>query len=133
VIENPALLEWELSTFGADRVAVGIDARDGRVQVRGWTQGVSVNAQDLGQRVFRQGARWCVFTDVSRDGLRTGVNVGSTASLARATGLNLIASGGVSSIEDVRQARDAGLSGVIIGRALYDGSVSLKDALSWQA
>jgi phosphoribosylformimino-5-aminoimidazole carboxamide ribotide isomerase len=131
-IENPALLDWALSTFDAERVAVGIDAREGLVQVRGWTQGVALSAEALGQRVFQQGARLCVFTDISRDGLRSGINVKSTISLARATGLHVIASGGVSTIEDVRLAREAGLHGIIIGRALYDGSISLQDAVAWQ-
>jgi phosphoribosylformimino-5-aminoimidazole carboxamide ribotide isomerase len=132
-IENPALLDWALGAYGAERVAVGIDARDGLAQVRGWTQAAAVSAQELGERVFRQGARWCVFTDVSRDGLRTGVNVPSTAALARSTGLRVIASGGVAGIQDVRLAREAGLPGVIIGRALYDGSISLKEAIAMQA
>jgi phosphoribosylformimino-5-aminoimidazole carboxamide ribotide isomerase len=128
-IENPALLDWALAAFGAERIAVGIDARDGVVRVRGWTKGTTMRAVDLGRRVFGQGARWCIFTDVARDGLRTGVNIESTMDLARETGLRVIASGGVAGISDVRQTRDAGLHGVIIGRALYDGSISLPDAL----
>lgn len=128
-IENPALLDWALATFTAEKIVIGIDARDGMVRVHGWTQGTSVRAIDLGRRVSAQGAQWCVFTDVSRDGLRTGVNQEATAALARVTGLQVIASGGVASIEDVHQARAAGLHGIVIGRALYDGSISLRDAI----
>jgi phosphoribosylformimino-5-aminoimidazole carboxamide ribotide isomerase len=129
-IENPALLDWALANYPAERIAVGIDARDGMVRVHGWTQGTSVRSADLGRRVVAQGARWCVFTDIARDGSRIGINVEATAALARETGLNIIASGGVASLEDVRLACAAKLHGVVIGRALYDGSIALRDALS---
>ena len=73
--------------------------------------------------------RWVIFTDVARDGMGTGINLDATVDLARATGLNAIASGGVASLEDVRRTYEAGLSGVIIGRALYEGEIALEDAL----
>jgi len=73
--------------------------------------------------------RWAIFTDVSRDGMSTGLNLDATVELAQATGMNVIASGGVASLEDVQRTYDAGLSGVIIGRALYEGQVVLEEAL----
>jgi len=128
-VENPAFVEWAVREFGTERIAVGIDARDGIVRVRGWQKGAAVTAIELGRRLRGQGVEWCVFTDVARDGIGAGVNISATAELARATGLRVIASGGVTGIEDVRHARDAGLAGVIVGRALYEGQVRLRDLL----
>ena len=128
-IEQPELVEWGLKTFGAERIAAGLDARDGRVQVRGWVEESALKAVDIGRRLAQQGVVWCIFTDVSRDGIGAGLNLAATADLAAATGLKVIASGGVASLDDVRAARDAGLPGIIIGRALYEGDLELKEAL----
>ncbi len=126
-VEQPALVDWALTAYGPERVAVGIDARDGQVRVRGWSEAGGLSALELAQRLRVQGVAWCVFTDVARDGLQTGVNVSATQALAEGTGLNVIASGGVASLEDVRRVRDAGLAGVVVGRALYEGQVQLKE------
>ncbi|MGC9346900.1 MAG: 1-(5-phosphoribosyl)-5-[(5-phosphoribosylamino)methylideneamino]imidazole-4-carboxamide isomerase [Anaerolineae bacterium] len=128
-VENPSLLAEALARFGADRVAVGIDARDDVVQIRGWQAAAPITAAALARRWADLGGRWMIFTDVSRDGMGSGVNVAATASLARETGLQVIASGGVRSLDDVRRVHDAGLDGVIIGRALYEGHLELVDAL----
>ncbi len=128
-IENPALVELAVREFGPERIAVGIDAREGRVRVKGWQEGAGITATDFGQRLRGQGVEWCIFTDVARDGIGAGVNAAATAELARATGLRVVASGGVNGIEDVRRVRDAGLAGVIVGRALYEGQVRLRDLL----
>jgi phosphoribosylformimino-5-aminoimidazole carboxamide ribotide isomerase len=128
-VENPAFVEWAVREFGTERIAVGIDAREGGVRIKGWMEGAGVTAIELGKRLRGQGVEWCVFTDVARDGIGAGVNISATAELARATGLRVIASGGVAGIEDVRHARDAGLAGVIVGRALYEGQVRLRDLL----
>lgn len=128
-VEQPALVAEALAAFGPERVAVGIDARDGQVRVRGWADEACVAALDLARQMRGLGVQWCVFTDVARDGVGTGVNVPATAELARASGLNVIASGGVAGAEDVVRVREAGLAGVIVGRALYEGQVALKDVL----
>ncbi len=128
-VEQPALVAEALEAFGPERVAVGIDARDGRVRVRGWADDSGVAAVALARQMRSVGLDWCVFTDVARDGVGTGVNVPATAELAQATGLRVIASGGVAGAADVAQVRAAGLAGVIIGRALYEGQVALKDVL----
>ena len=128
-VENPALVDWALKEFGPERVAVGIDARNGQVRLRGWTDEAALTALELGQRLRRQGLTWCVFTDVARDGVGTGVNVAATAELARQTGLRVIASGGVAAADDVDRVRAAGLAGVIIGRALYEGHLDLEKVL----
>ena len=128
-VEDPALVEEALRTFGPERVAVGIDAREGKVRTHGWREATSMTAVELARQWADKGMRWVIFTDVSRDGIGSGINVEATAHLAQTTGLNVIASGGVASLEDVRRAYEAGLSGVIIGRALYEGQVTLEDAL----
>ncbi len=128
-VENPQLAAWAVAALGAERVAVGIDARDGRVRVRGWVDDTGVAAVDLAQQMRELGLAWCVFTDVSRDGVGAGVNVPATVQLAQATGLKVIASGGVAGAEDVRRVQAAGLAGVIIGRALYEGQVVLREVV----
>jgi phosphoribosylformimino-5-aminoimidazole carboxamide ribotide isomerase len=128
-VEDPALVEWALQEYGPERVAVGIDARDGLVRVRGWAEGARVTPLELSRPFAARGLQWCVFTDVARDGVGAGVNVAAAAELARATGLRVIASGGVHSVADVHAVRAAGLAGVIVGRALYEGHLSLKDLL----
>jgi len=128
-VENPALVETALQAFGPERIAVAIDARKGRVRTHGWKQAASTTAIELAQQWVGKGVRWAIFTDVSRDGMGSGLNVAVTAQLAQVTGLHVIASGGVASLEDVQRAYEADLSGVIIGRALYEGQVALGDAL----
>jgi len=129
-VENPALVSRSLELYGPAKVAVGLDARQGKVTVRGWTQQAGVTAIELGAQLRRAGVAWCIFTDIARDGMQSGINLPATAALADATGLRVIASGGVSSLADIRSARDAGLAGAIIGRALYEGAVTLSDAIS---
>jgi phosphoribosylformimino-5-aminoimidazole carboxamide ribotide isomerase len=119
-----------LRAFGTERVAVGIDARDGLVRIRGWAESTAVQAEAMGRDLRTRGLTWCIFTDISRDGLQTGVNLPATIRLAAASGLQVIASGGVASPEDVRRVRQAGLAGVVIGRALYEGKIQLKSILS---
>lgn len=123
VVEQPALLAEAVARWGADRIAAGLDAREGRVQVRGWQSDTPLLARDLAQSLTQTGLRWLVFTDIARDGLQTGLNLPATVDLAQSSGLHIIASGGVSTLADVRQAREAGLSGAIVGRALYEGAI----------
>jgi phosphoribosylformimino-5-aminoimidazole carboxamide ribotide isomerase len=128
-IEQPELLEQALAKWGPERIAAGIDARDGFVQVRGWQQGTPYPAVQAAQALRRAGLRWLVFTDISRDGLQTGINLPATLHLARQSGLEVIASGGVSGPADIESVRQAGLPGVIVGRALYEGTVNLSEVL----
>ena len=129
-IENPSLIDVSMRKFGQEKVAVGVDSRAGKAQIRGWKEGSKINSIDLGRKVFAQGIRWCVFTDVERDGVSSGVNVPATVDLARATGLRVIASGGVASLGDVEKVAKAGLAGIVIGRALYEGTFTLQEALA---
>src|SRR2546429_9183566 len=105
-----ALVERLLARHGADRLAVGIDARDGRVAVRGWTEGFDLTALELARRVHAQGARTVIYTDVTRDGMLPGPDVDRARALAP-LGLEVIASGGGASLADLRRGRGAGLAG----------------------
>jgi len=128
-IEKPEVVAEALQRFGAESIAVGIDARDGFVRVRGWKENSGISAVDLANKMKSLGLRTVIFTDISRDGLGNGLNISSTRVLAYVSGLEVIASGGVHTIQDVLAARDAHLAGVIIGRALYEGTIDLKRAL----
>lgn len=128
-IEEPEIVVEALKTFGPERIAVGIDGRDGLVRVRGWKDDSGILAVNLARQMRTLGISTVIFTDIRRDGLGSGLNIDSTRALAVASGLDVIASGGVHTIEDVIAARDANLSGVIIGRALYEGTIDLKEAL----
>lgn len=128
-IEQPEIVAAALKRFGAHQVAVGIDARDRFVRSRGWKDNTGIPATDLAAQMRTLGVRTVIFTDVSRDGLASGLNIDATRELAERSGLDVIASGGVHSIRDVVAARDANLSGVIIGRALYDGMIDLNKAV----
>jgi phosphoribosylformimino-5-aminoimidazole carboxamide ribotide isomerase len=128
-VEHPEIVAAALDRFGEDRVAVGIDAREGLVRIRGWQENSGVSATDLALQMREIGLRTVIFTDVSRDGVSRGVNIPATRELADQSNLDVIASGGVRSLEDVKAAFDSDLCGVIIGRALYDGTVGLREAI----
>ena len=130
-VANPAFVAEALKQYGS-RVAVGIDARDGVARVSGWTEDSRIGAIDLAQRLERLGARLVIYTDIARDGALTGPNIEALTQMLAQTGLDVIASGGVSKIDDVRALAAIGhprLDGVIIGKALYEGVVRLEEAL----
>jgi len=129
-IEQPEIVRDALTRFGAEKIAVGIDARDGLVRTRGWKDDSGIPAFDLARQMRTLGLATAIFTDVSRDGLGSGLNIAATRELADASGLDVIASGGVHTIADVKATKDAGLAGCIIGRALYEGTIVLKDVLA---
>ena len=126
---QPEAVAEALRRWGPERIAVGIDARDGRVRVGGWTEATALNAVAFARNLAEMGLRTVIFTDIARDGLQTGLALEATVKLQQASGLEVIASGGVASLKDVRAAEQAGLAGVIIGRALYEGVFSIKEAL----
>ncbi len=115
------------------RVVVGIDARDGKVVVRGWRDDTAMDAMELAQRCEEDGAARIIYTDISRDGTGSGVNTEQTVRVARSVGIPVIASGGVGSLDDIRTLAglgSEGIEGVIVGRALYNGAFSLGEALA---
>jgi len=114
------------------RIAVGIDARDGQVAVEGWAEVSEITALDLARRFEDAGVAAIIFTDIGRDGVMAGPNIAATVEMARSVSIPVIASGGVSSMDDLRALKDAGgdlLEGVISGRAVYDGKIDLKAAV----
>jgi phosphoribosylformimino-5-aminoimidazole carboxamide ribotide isomerase len=115
-----------------ERVILGIDAKEGRVAIQGWNEVVSSEAIDLAKQFEGMGLSAIIFTDIERDGMGTGLNFESTRKLARSTSIPVIASGGVSQVEDIEhlvELEPEGVIGVIVGRALYTGQVDLKEAL----
>lgn len=129
---DPDLVDRLLARHGPERLAIGIDAKQGQVAVRGWTEVFDLRARDLALRVRKQGARTVIYTDVARDGMLTGPDLTGAVELA-AFGLDVIASGGVASLDDLRGVRAAGLAGAIVGRALYEGRFTLVEALRCMA
>ncbi|MEP7135966.1 MAG: 1-(5-phosphoribosyl)-5-[(5-phosphoribosylamino)methylideneamino]imidazole-4-carboxamide isomerase [Chloroflexota bacterium] len=128
-IEQPDVVAEALKKIGAKKIAVGIDARDGLVRTRGWKDDSGIKATELALQMRTLGLGTVIFTDIRRDGLGSGLNIPATRELADASGLAVIASGGVHTLDDVIAAKEAGLAGCIIGRALYDGTVDLRKAL----
>jgi phosphoribosylformimino-5-aminoimidazole carboxamide ribotide isomerase len=128
-IEQPDVLANALTRFSAERLAVGIDARDGLVRMHGWKSNSGIRALDLAIQMRDLGVRSIIFTDVNRDGVGRGLNIEATRQLAEISGLDVIASGGVHTMGDVMAARNANLSGVIVGRAIYEGTLDLKASL----
>jgi phosphoribosylformimino-5-aminoimidazole carboxamide ribotide isomerase len=130
-VRDPALVKEAAKTF-PKRVAVGLDARDGKVAVQGWAETSELTALDIAKRFEDAGVAAIVYTDISRDGLLKGLNLDATIALADAISVPVIASGGLASIEDVKQLlepRAKKLQGAIAGRALYDGRLDAAEAL----
>jgi phosphoribosylformimino-5-aminoimidazole carboxamide ribotide isomerase len=130
-LKNPELVRDACQLFPG-RIAVGIDAKGGKVAVEGWAETSELSAPELALKFEGAGVSAIIYTDIDRDGVLKGVNVEATAALARQIGTPVIASGGVSSIEDLKNllaAGEPGILGVISGRAIYDGRLDLKEAL----
>ncbi len=128
-ISNPDLVAWAVQEFG-DAVAVGLDARNGKLATRGWTHQTDVDAVDLAGQFGKLGLRHVIFTDIHRDGRLQGPNLDALATMIDRFPGHVIASGGVSSLSDVQHVRATGASGVIIGAALYHRHIALPDAIA---
>lgn len=129
-VENPDLVREAAKAFPG-KVAVGIDARNGMVATKGWAEETNVQVTDLARSFEDAGVAAIIYTDINRDGAMQGPNIEATADLARAVSIPVIASGGVSSLDDLIALRDCGveLNGAISGRALYDGAIDLNEAI----
>lgn len=131
VILSPELVSQCCREFG-EHIVIGIDGRDGLVAIEGWEATVEMTVEHLAQLISDVGAKRVIFTDTRRDGTLKGPNLEATKNLARTSGLKVIASGGVSSLEDLyalKSLKADGVEGVIMGKALYSGAISLKEAL----
>ena len=128
-VERPEFMKELVETFGADRIVAGVDAKNGMVAVEGWEKVSSLTASDLCLTMKEYGVRHIVYTDISRDGMLSGPNVEATRKLTEETGLDIIASGGVSCMEDLKCLHEAGIRGAIIGKALYENRIDLAEAV----
>ena len=126
-VKSPALVEAACRAY-PQRIIVAVDARDGVVAVDGWTATGNVTAIELGKRAAAWGAAALLYTDVARDGLHVGPNVEATAELARAVSCEVIASGGVGSLDHLRELRAANIAAVVVGRAIYDKRFTVAEA-----
>lgn len=127
-VENISLVEDAVKKFG-DKIVVGIDARNGFVAVHGWEKSSAVKAGELAKKIVAAGVETIIYTDISKDGMLSGVNAEIFTELAKESGAQIVASGGVKSIEDIRALKAAKVAGVIVGKAIYTGSLDLKSAI----
>lgn len=128
-VEHPEFLRDMVRTFGEEAIVAGVDAKDGMVAVEGWEKVSSLTARDLCLTMKEYGVRHIIYTDISRDGMLSGPNVEATRKLTEETGLDIIASGGVSCMEDLKCLHEAGIRGAVIGKALYENRIDLAEAV----
>lgn len=132
-VRKPELVREAIQRWGPARIVVGLDAKDGKVATHGWQQVSELSAIDLGHQMAALGVERVLYTDISRDGMLSGVNVQATAELGDMTGLAVIASGGVANLDDIhglKRHEHYGIDGVVVGQALYTGSLALPDAIA---
>lgn len=127
-VTDPALVSYALERFG-DKVAVGIDCLNGRVRTAGWEQDSGLDYLEFAGRIERLGVKTIIFTDIETDGMLSGPSFDSLAELQRSVSCRVIASGGVTTVDDVKRLRDMGIYGAIIGKAYYAGTIDLKEAV----
>lgn len=128
-IENPAFCEEMIKKYGA-AVAVGVDARDGKVAIHGWKTVTDTDAYDFCARLADSGADCVIYTDISRDGKLAGLNIAAYERLSRISGLKIVASGGLTRADEIVRLREMGLHGAILGKAMYTGALPLSVALA---
>ncbi len=129
VIEKPEFGVEVLARYGGDRVAFGFDAIDGELMVRGWESGSGLSMFDLAQNLADAGGRTIIYTNINKDGMQTGVDWQNAKKLSAQSGMDVIASGGVATLDDIANVKQAGLAGVIVGRAIYERNFTLKEAI----
>jgi phosphoribosylformimino-5-aminoimidazole carboxamide ribotide isomerase len=128
-VENPGLVEILCKSLGSGRVVVAVDAKGGKVAIKGWQERTDVNTVDLAMEMIERGAQRFLFTDIARDGTMMSPNFEGVSELVRRTGKAVLASGGVSTVEDIRMLGPTGAEGVVVGSALYRGMMELRDAI----
>lgn len=128
-IENPELVKEAIQKYGNEKLVVGVDAKDGKVATHGWETVSEKDAVDVCLEMKSYGVKTIIYTDIAQDGMMQGPNINSTKELIQKTGMDIIASGGVSNIDDLINVQKIGAAGAIIGRALYIDAINLKEAL----
>ena len=129
-VQEPSLVRSLCQRYGGERVVVAVDARDGRVAIKGWTEGTSVSSLELAQQMAGLGVLRLLYTDIARDGTLTEPNFAANTKLVQDTGLAILASGGIASLEHIRRLAATGVEGVILGRSLYTGDVKLEEVIA---
>ncbi|NLP14418.1 MAG: 1-(5-phosphoribosyl)-5-[(5-phosphoribosylamino)methylideneamino]imidazole-4-carboxamide isomerase [Clostridium sp.] len=127
-VKDPNLVKQALKNFG-DSIAIGIDAKDGMVAIEGWAKTSEFTAIGFARKMEQLGAKTIIYTDISRDGMLKGPNLKAMEEMVKAVGIEVIASGGVSNLEDIRHLKEVGVSGAIVGKALYTKDLDLKEAI----
>ncbi len=128
-VKNPQLVRDAIKQFGSDAIVVGVDTKNFHVAVHGWLEVTSIDALTFTLQLKEMGVKIIIFTDIAKDGMLSGANLLETKELVQKTKLNIIASGGISSLEDIKDIKDIGCSGVILGKALYVHRFTYQDAL----
>lgn len=128
-VKDPAFIKEAIAVFGAKRIVIGIDAKDGMVAIEGWEKVSSYQAVNLALEMKKYGVKTIVYTDISKDGMLMGPNIIHTKEMVDATGLDIIASGGVSSLKDLEMLEEINVYGTIMGKALYENRIDLKKAV----
>lgn len=128
-VDNPAFIKEAITMFGADRIVIGIDAKNGMVAIEGWEKISSHKAVTLAMNMKELGVKTIVYTDIAKDGMLQGPNIECTKEMVEATGLDIIASGGVSSLKDLELVNQVNVHGAIIGKALYENRINLEEAI----
>ena len=129
-IKNPSLVDQIYTSHGSDAIVIAIDARDEEVSIDGWTQGTSVDVMNLASDMKTLGVTRILYTDISRDGTLTGPNLDMNTKLVSQTGLSILASGGVTKLDDLIELQTIGVEGAILGRSLYTGDIDLSEAIN---
>ena len=129
-VRNPKLVAEVCRVHGRERVVVSVDARDGLISLQGWTESSEISVLELARRMADLGVPRLLYTDIARDGMLTGPDLETNARLVEETGMAILASGGIASVDDIRQLVPTGVEGAIVGRALYTGAVVLAEARS---
>ena len=127
-VESPEFVKEAVETFGADKIVVGIDAKDGMVAIKGWETISNVDAVTLALSMKELGVKTIIYTDISKDGMLCGPNFAQTARMVEVTGMDIVASGGVSCMDDLIELEKIGVEGAILGKALYEKRVDVKEA-----
>ena len=128
-VTHPEVLDYAIAQWGADRVAVGIDCLNGKVRTAGWEADSGLDFLDFARQMEERGVRTLIFTDIAADGMLSGPSYGQLAALQEAVGCQIVASGGVTTLDDVKRLWDMGLYGAIIGKAYYAGTLDLAEAV----
>lgn len=127
-VENPALVKEVVEKY-PENIAIGIDAANGKVAIKGWERISDLYAVDFAKKVKQLGARTIIYTDIAKDGMLKGPNINATSEMIRCTGMDIIAAGGVSTVQDLKNLKQIGAAGAITGKAIYTGAINLKEAI----